>query len=258
MSASVPLEQTLNLAPDDLREEIKTIWKDRTEYRYLTYGAILRRIKREKLYKPWGYRSYQTYLREELGMTVPSFVNLWTGAANSLLERFTYKLQDLEWIEKKVPQSLLFASVAHTDNKNQLEALWEKCNYRPIQYGGLRRSFLLSEATRIEAKWPSSTIYFTGRAVRLVEEVIGLIQSTYNIQKRGRAILVMALVYRGLVEAGVEGLEHWLGVQARYFELPEGIAKLPYPFEPHGRKGSQTSEMGKALVKINFQHMSKE
>ena len=216
------LTEILALPPDQLRREMYDLWKDRGNYRYLSYGAMLLRIKKERLWKTWGHKGYFVYVIKELELVAPHAANLWTGAARMLLE-LGFTLDDLEVLEKKIP-SLRFMSLtlSMAQSKGHLFEIWESTKYKEVP----KHVLLGQMPTKGRALWPRAPFPVLLAEISLIEDVIEFIRQKYGAEQ-GKAIVIMALVFRALVqEGGPDKAVKWLKPQLRKFNLPEEIADL--------------------------------
>ena len=221
------LKDTLNLSPIALREFISGYWKGHPPRHYATMGLLLTRVKEEKLAQSWGYPKYSHYLVKELDIIPPSIANIWTGIVHKLRNFFGYSVVEIGALEKKVPQQLMAVSLRYAETRKELEFICEKANYKSIGWRGLDKQKFTEREVK-KAAWRD--LFFNDQEAILLEGLTNFMRVRYHLptggEKRSRVVLVLALVYKGLIERGEENMETWLKRELKRFNLPENIADI--------------------------------
>ena len=217
----------LSLPPGELRAHILKYWKAHPQGHYATMGILLTRVKEEGLAQAWGYKKYSHYLVKELDIIPPSVANIWTGIVNKLIYFFNFSVSEIEGLEKKVPQQLMAVSLRYAETRKEIESIWQRANYKPIKWTGLDKQKFTEREVR-KAAWNS--LFFNDQEAILIENLTNFLRVRYKLptggEKRARVVVVLALVYKALIEQGEEGIESWLRRELKRFNLPEEIANI--------------------------------
>ena len=221
------LKENLNLPVDELRAYILKYWKAHPHGHYATMGVLLTRIKEEGLAQAWGYPKYSHYLIKELDIIPPVIANIWTGIANKLRYFFNFSIAEMEGLEQKIPQQLMAVSLRYAETREELESIWQRANYKSIGWTGLDKQKFTEREVR-KAAWDN--LFFNDQEAVLLENLANFLRIKYKLptggEKRSRVVMVLALVYKGLIERGEEDMESWLRRELKRFNLPPEIADI--------------------------------
>lgn len=243
-------EDIQNLSPIELRTALLEYWKQHPSQHYATMGLLLSRVKEEKLAQAWGYPKYSHYLVKELDIIPPSIANIWTGIVSKLKLFFGFSIAEIAELEKKVPQQLMAVSLRYAETRKELESIWEKANYRSIGWRGLDKQKFTEREVK-KAAWRD--LFFNDQEAILLEGLTNFLRVRYHLstggEKRSRVVLVLALVYKGLIERGEEDLAPWLRRELKRFNLPEEIADIKSAQFKVPRDKEGVDRLAEALVK---------
>lgn len=244
------MEEILNLPPIALRAFISEYWKGHPLSHYTTMGLLLSRVKEERLAQSWGYPKYSHYLVKELEIIPPSIANIWTGIVSKLKLFFNFSVAEIGELEKKVPQQLMAVSLRYAETREELESIWEKANYKPIGWRGLDKQKFTEREVR-KAAWRD--LFFNDQEATLLEGLTNFLRIRYHLptggEKRSRVVLVLALVYKGLIERGEEDLAPWLRRELKRFNLPEDIANIKSAQFKVPKNKEAVDQLAEALTK---------
>lgn len=243
------LEESLNLQPTELRAYILSYWKALPHRHYTTMGILLSRVKEEGLAQTWGYQRYSHYLVKELDIFPPSIANIWTGIVNKLRQFFDFSIAEIEALEKKVPQQLMAVSLRYAKNRQELESIWQRANYKSIRWTGLDKQKFTEREVR-KAAWDH--LFFNDQEAVLLESLTNFLRIRYKLptggEKRSRVVMVLALVYKGLIERGEEGMESWLRRELERFNLPLEIADIKVAMFKTPRNIERVKQLAEEVV----------
>ena len=212
-------------------------------------GVLLTRVKEERLAQGWGYPKYSHYLVKELDIIPPSIANIWTGIVNKLVYFFNFSIVEMEELEKKVPQQLMAVSLRYAETKQELESIWQKVHYKPIRWTGLDKQKFTEREVR-KAAW--DRLFFNDQEAVLLESLANFLRIRYKLltggEKRSRVVLVLALVYKGLIERGEERMESWLSRELKRFNLPLEIADVRSAMFKTPKNADKVKQLAEELV----------
>ena len=227
-----------SVSPPALRAALQQTWADSSAYRKdngvyprMRLGLLLWRVKREQLYKLWGYKSLVQYLNTELGGLSTMTANFYTFAAHRLWRFFGYSLAEMEQLDK-IPNNRLRRCISLADTRAEFEQ-YLQAGPEIFRRNG---SYLLSPTdTLATTTWPRKKFCFNGQSFRLLDYLLSHIAKCLEITKdRGRlhpeqALTIMALTYQVLIDhlpRDVKRLEAALRREFLRYDLPVEAADL--------------------------------
>lgn len=221
------LKDALSLPSAELRVYIRQYWKDCPKGHYTTMGVLLSRVKQEKSAQAWSYPRYSRYLVMELDIIPPSIANIWTGIVHKLEHFYGFSVEEMEDLEKRVPQQLMAMSLRYAQSREDLEGIWKRANYKSIGWQVVgRQRFIEREARKVAWK----NLFFNDQEAVLLEEITGFIRTRYGLgtseTRRDKIVVILALVYRALIESWPREVNERLRQDLGKFNLPVEIADI--------------------------------
>ena len=232
------MKEILTYNPPELRAALQQTWADSSAYRKdngvyprMRLGLLLWRVKREQLYKLWGYKSLVQYLNTELGGLSTMTANFYTFAAHRLWRFFGYSLAEMEQLDK-IPNNRLRRCISLADTRDQFEQ-YVQAGPEIFRRNGTYR--LSSTDTLTPTTWPRKKFCFNGQSFRLLDYLLSHIAKCLEITPdQGRlhpeqALTIMALTYQGLIDhlpQDVKRLEAALRREFLRYDLPIEAATL--------------------------------
>lgn len=209
--------EALTAPPDQLRETLLKM-KGRVQIRPLSAGLLLSRIKRERLWKPWGFRNWSRYCREELEIIPDRFEIIMVAAAERLLHAFKLSPREVAGIDHTglTFDKIVKISKAAKDREDLEYLLKTAKNAYALRHElRLRQDRIRSRIISFKLNGPDYVV---------ARDILRWIERTYQIGHK-KSFMVPILAFKVLVE-DQDGKRRWkkLKDELRRHYIPEEIS----------------------------------